>query len=438
MSATITSTGRSVDLIVVYRPPGHQYPFANFVDELTPLLEDSTLKCTPLVITGDLNIHFDNVSAPNTKRFNDLLVGYGLSNFFSDLDVVPGISDHSAIVGQLHLEKPRPVCRTKVLRNIKAIDRLSFAADVQQSNIIASCSDGIANLIDCYNSTLKTLLDVHAPAKSRPVKFRPHAPCCSISLARLFGEFFTNKIDAICTSLSPDISQRPSRTITVFDSFEPTSTEEIESLIRHTPAKSCDLDPIPTMLLKDCSHIFAPIVAEIVNLSMNNGIVPAALKLAHVHPTLKKSSLNPELLKNYRPISNLPYISKVLERVVFSRLSDYLRENNLLDSRQSAYRARVETLLVNLSNDILMEMDLGRITVLVSLDLSSAFDTVHHDILLNILSSLGIQDVVLDWFKSYLTNRQQVIIKSLVCNDCKTLQLGWSLCPPGEPISLRF
>ena len=135
---------------------------------------------------------------------------------------------------------------------------------------------------------------------------------------------------------------------------------------------------------------------------MNNGVVPAALKIAHVHPTLKKSSLNPELLKNYRPISNLPYISKVLERVVFSRLSDYLRENNLLDSRQSAYRAHhsVETLLVNLSNDILMEMDLGRITVLVSLDLSSAFDTVHHNILLNILSSLGIQDVVLDWFKS--------------------------------------
>ena len=161
------------------------------------------------------------------------------------------------------------------------------------------------------------------------------------------------------------------------------------------------MDPIPTILLKDCSHIFAPIVAEIVNLSMNNGVVPAALKLAHVHPTLKKS-LKPELLKNYRPISNLPYISKVLERVVFSRLSDYLRENNLLDSRQSAYRAHhsVETLLVNLSNDILMEMDLGRITVLVSLDLSSAFDTVHHDILLNILSSLGIQDVVLDWFKS--------------------------------------
>ena len=61
MAATITSTGRSVDLIVVYRPPGHQHPFANFVDEFTPLLEDSTLKCTPLVITGDLNIHFDNV-----------------------------------------------------------------------------------------------------------------------------------------------------------------------------------------------------------------------------------------------------------------------------------------------------------------------------------------------------------------------------------------
>ena len=59
MAATITSTGRSVDVIVVYRPPGHQYPFANFVEEFTPLLKESTLKRTPLVITGDLNIHFD-------------------------------------------------------------------------------------------------------------------------------------------------------------------------------------------------------------------------------------------------------------------------------------------------------------------------------------------------------------------------------------------
>ena len=196
------------------------------------------------------------------------------------------------------------------------------------------------------------------------------------------------------------------------------------------------MDPIPTILLKDCSHIFAPIVAEIVNLSMNNGVVPAALKLAHVHPTLKKSSLNPELLKNYRPISNLPYISKVLERVVFSRLSDYLRENNLLDSRQSAYRAHhsVETLLVNLSNDILMEMDLGRITVLVSLDLSSTFDTVHHDILLNILSSLGIQDVVLDWLKSYLTDRQQVMYINGTQSDPVSLNCGVPQGSVGGPM----
>ena len=122
--------------------------------------------------------------------------------------------------------------------------------------------------------------------------------------------------------------------------------------------------------------------------------------------------------------------------MVFSRLSDYLRENNLLDSRQSAYRAHhsVETLLVNLSNDILMEMDLGRITVLVSLDLSSTFDTVHHDILLNILSSLGIQDVVLDWLKSYLTDRQQVMYINGTQSDPISLNCGVPQGSVGGPM----
>ena len=126
-------------------------------------------------------------------------------------------------------------------------------------------------------------------------------------------------------------------------------------------------------------------------MSLTSGEVPKALKLAYIHLTLKKPSLDPESLSSYRPISNLPYLSNVLERVVFSRLSDYLLTNDLIDRRQSAYRPShsVETLLVNLSNDILLGMDVGRVTAVVCLDLSSAFDTVHHGILLKVLSSLG-------------------------------------------------
>lgn len=104
-----------------------------------------------------------------------------------------------------------------------------------------------------------------------------------------------------------------------------------------------------------------------------------------MRPLLKKPSLEPNELQNYRPVSNLPYISKLLERIAFSRLTTFLLQNNLLDNYQSAYRQNhsVETLLVHISNHILRQMDAGKVTSLVLLDLSSAFDTVDHTILIN-------------------------------------------------------
>ena len=105
-----------------------------------------------------------------------------------------------------------------------------------------------------------------------------------------------------------------------------------------------------------------------------------SLKVAHIIPLLKKPSLEPVSLSNYRPVSNPPFLFKVLEKIVFSRLSQYLIVNNLYDDHQSAYRSNhnVETLLSNVSNFILQEMDVGKITAMVLLDLhvSSAFDTM--------------------------------------------------------------
>jgi len=120
-------------------------------------------------------------------------------------------------------------------------------------------------------------------------------------------------------------------------------------------------------------------------------------------------------VKNYRPISNLTVVSKLMEKLVARQLLDYLSANNPLPDRQSAYRAfrSTETVIASLLSDILLALDDGDIAALALLDLSAAFDTVDHDILLRRLhSSLGLNDAVLLWFCSYLSQRRQN-----VCSD---------------------
>ena len=132
------------------------------------------------------------------------------------------------------------------------------------------------------------------------------------------------------------------------------------------------------------------------------------MKSAVVTPLLKKSTLNPDILKNYRPVSNLSYISKLLERVVAKRLTDYMTENNLHEHLQSAYKPghSTETALVKEQNDILTSIDQHGIVILVMLDLSAVFDTIDHDILFSRMeNTLGITGQALAWFKSYLSGR---------------------------------
>ena len=112
--------------------------------------------------------------------------------------------------------------------------------------------------------------------------------------------------------------------------------------------------------------------------------MPAELKHAHIKPRLKKSSLDPELLSHYRPVSNLPFISKITEKVANTRIEQHLLENNLHDPLQSAYRKQhsTETALIKIQHDIVQALDSGRVAALVLLDLSATFDTIDHAILL--------------------------------------------------------
>jgi hypothetical protein len=149
-----------------------------------------------------------------------------------------------------------------------------------------------------------------------------------------------------------------------------------------------------------------------VNASLTSSFVPPAFKCARIRPLLKKPGLDPNILKHYRPVSNLPFISKILEKVVDARLEHHLVTNELHEGFQSAYRKchPTETALLKVQNDILEALDKGSATVLIMLDLSAAFDTIDHQTLLKRFERVfGISGHALEWVSSYLCDRYQVV-----------------------------
>ena len=195
-------------------------------------------------------------------------------------------------------------------------------------------------------------------------------------------------------------------------SFEPATTTEVRKIIMSSPSKSCDLDPLPTILLKACLDVLIIPITDIINASLCCGLFPQDFKRAHVTPVLKKKTLPKEELNSYRPISNLSFISKILEKVVANRLRSHIYENGLSNMLQSAYKQfhSTETALLKVHNDINLNIDNGKVTALTLLDLSSAFDTIDHNILITRLSTCyGISGTALSWFTSYLTDRRQAI-----------------------------
>ena len=193
------------------------------------------------------------------------------------------------------------------------------------------------------------------------------------------------------------------------------------------PKKSCDLDPIPSPLFHDCLDELVPVITDIINTSLISGVVPQCFKHALVKPLLKESNLDTELLKSYRPVSNLPFLSKVLERVVLTQLMTHLETHNLLEPFLSAYRKchSTETALLRLVNDLLQASDDGHGSFLSLLDLSAAFDTIHYVILSQRLSStFGCTGTVLGWFESSLSNRTQSVFVNDVQSALSTLKYG--------------
>ena len=236
-------------------------------------------------------------------------------------------------------------------------------------------------------------------------------------LANEMGIFFIRKIANIRSDLdnhSPQVCRVGSNDYKIYlpiSKFELLSQEEMHDLIRASKKKTCSLDPIPTKLVFDCLDILLPVITKIINYSLEHGVFPSAWKNALVFPLLKKDGLEP-ILKNYRPVSNLQSISKLTESAVAKQLQHHISMNNLFPMLQSSYRKfhSTESALLKVKNDILLNMNRQHVTLLVLLDLSAAFDTIDHGILLERLrSAFGVRDTALSWIASYLRSRTQQV-----------------------------
>ena len=150
-------------------------------------------------------------------------------------------------------------------------------------------------------------------------------------------------------------------------------------------------------------------LTRIFNLSVSTGIVPDKLKIAKVIPIYKKDDA--EKFSNYRPVSLLPCFSKILERLVFNRCVEYIDAHEILNEKQFGFRPNHSTYMaiVQLVDKVTNAVEQNETTMGIFLDLSKAFDTIDHNILLYKLEHYGFRGIVLDWFKNYLINRKQFV-----------------------------
>ena len=196
-----------------------------------------------------------------------------------------------------------------------------------------------------------------------------------------------------------------------FNSFSPGIEDEIRKVIIKSSDATCFLDPMPTRLIKGQIDILLPTITKIVNESLSSGLFPTDMKKNNlVKPILKKPSLDSEVLNNYRSISNLQFLSILIEPAAVSRITKQVTVNKLYEPPQSAYRAvsSTETTIVKAQNDIHMMIDDKKAVILIRLDLSAVFDTVDHNLLLSwMMTRLGIGGTVLTWLNLYLSGRSQ-------------------------------
>ena len=314
------------------------------------------------------------------------------------------------------LRKERRAAERKWRRNKTQENRDEY---ICKSNIVTECIKQTKR--NYYNTATKTEND---PKKLHRLfdsllcdKQEIILPEGDTELANDFANYFENKIIQIHQNLeverNSDDWENYNETNNeelheLLDEFKVSSLEDTIKLIKKAKKTVSDGDPMP---ISDICHApnfhkICELIHEIVSDSINLSVVPKSEKIASILPTYKGKG-DVDQLNSYRPISNLTFISKIIELTIKKQVCEYIENQNVLPNEQSAYRENysTETTMLAMSNDFLSSLDRKKQGMLILLDLSAAFDTVDHDILMRLLTKVGFRDNALKWIKSYLYDR---------------------------------
>ena len=200
--------------------------------------------------------------------------------------------------------------------------------------------------------------------------------------------------------------------------------DQVRNVISSLNNSSAGYDELPPFVAKSCVDGFIEPITYMVNESLRSGICSSELKIAKVVPVFKSGDLS--LLTNYRPISVLPFLSKVFEKIVYNCLFDFICDNNILYDYQFGLRPKHSTqqAIITLFDNITKSLDNGNIAISIFIDLKKAFDTVNHRILLRKLYAYGIGGPILKWIESYLTGRTQYVVFDGKESEVRTVQCG--------------
>jgi exonuclease III len=233
------------------------------------------------------------------------------------------------------------------------------------------------------------------------------------NIANEFNNFYVNLGPQLAQNIPQNqANPEPINSINIPHSFffTPVTPVEILQIVHNMkPKTSSGFDNISPKLTKQTILSIVDPLCHIMNLSLSTGIVPSKCKIAKVLPFFKSD--NPHIFKNYRPISLLPAFSKILERLVHNRLNSYLKINKIISPAQYGFQQNLSTemAILELQDRIANQLINNKLSLGVFLDLSKAFDTLDHSILLNKLKILGIRGIPHLWFSNYLHNRQQYV-----------------------------